>query len=107
MKFTYGTNTYLDTIDQPYVTLMCGGLKEEGAPGPVGHATPEEAWAAYFERLNLYIADNRATAIEWRVPAQLEERDLSRKASKLWDGYPKGSQKYVVYSRLSVIERAP
>lgn len=107
ITFTYGTGIHLDTLGHPYDALMCDGIKEEGAHGPLGHATPEAAWAAYFSALNAYIADNRATAIEWRVPAQLVERDLSREHSKLWGSYPKGSQKYVIYSRLSVIARAP
>lgn len=108
MKFSYGTETYYDSLGQPsYVTLMYNGVKDEGSVAPLGHATPKEAWEAYFTALNAYIADNRATAIEWRVPPQLEERDLSPERAKKFGAYPKGSQKFLVYSRLSVIERAP
>lgn len=91
MKFTIGTDGSLDTQGNPYLTFQHEGPLYEGDVGPKGFPTRHEAWAAYFDRLNAFIEAERAVAIEWRMPPEIEQRP--------------GVDEYRVYSRLSVIGR--
>lgn len=83
----YGTGSSRSTTGKPYVTLVHGGVKPEGEVMPPALPSAQEAWAAYFEKLNAYLG--AAAVVEWRMPPQLEGDEATG---------------YRVYSRLSVEE---
>lgn len=60
---------------EPYVVLVVGGIKPEGAPYPAeGSATPEEAVALWCEEFDKF-ANGRKGTIVWRTLPTITEAD--------------------------------
>lgn len=88
MRFQYGTQTYLDSCKQPYVTFAGVSVKEEGKPCANTFVSEGDAWRAYWAAFNKYTLDNKAEVIEWRVSPQIRTTEAGE---------------YFVLSRLSIM----
>lgn len=99
----------LAVTGEPFVAIVPGGIKEEGALFPLFATSAEIAVASWLEAALRY-ADGKGSTLYWRERPQQEDQDyLPADLPESWNERRDHFRLklYMVYSRFLVTDKAP